>query len=160
MTRRRAGTKIQSLAKLAVVVEPVDGDLSVLADLDEVAVGITHVAAPFPAVIVEWLGEKERSFVAPLFVTGPDVGDTQIKEAIYSVQIRRGFKMDLWLVGSRAAAGIEKDPRIRQLDVAGIVRLDHFPAKNSDIEVLRFAQVAHREEVSCEEAFACNRRVR
>ena len=41
-----------SLAKLTAVVEPVEGDLSILADLDEVAVGITHVAAPFPAVIV------------------------------------------------------------------------------------------------------------
>jgi len=41
-----------SVAKLTVVVEPVEGDFSILADLDEVAVGITHVAAPFPAVIV------------------------------------------------------------------------------------------------------------
>src|SRR5271169_2063221 len=40
------------LAKLTAVVEPVEGDFSILADLDEVAVGITHVAAPFPAVIV------------------------------------------------------------------------------------------------------------
>jgi hypothetical protein len=39
-------------AKLTVVVEPVESHLSILADLDEVAVGITHVAAPFPAVIV------------------------------------------------------------------------------------------------------------
>jgi len=38
------------LAKLTAVVEPVEGDFSVLADLDEVAA--THVAAPFPAVIV------------------------------------------------------------------------------------------------------------
>jgi len=41
-----------SLAKLTVFVEPVEGDFSILADLDEVAVGITHLAAPFPAVIV------------------------------------------------------------------------------------------------------------
>jgi len=41
-----------SLAKLSAVVEPVEGDFSILADLDDVAVGITHVAAPFPAVIV------------------------------------------------------------------------------------------------------------
>jgi hypothetical protein len=41
-----------SLAKLAAVVEVVEGDFSKLADLDEVAVGITHIAAPFPAVIV------------------------------------------------------------------------------------------------------------
>jgi hypothetical protein len=39
-------------AKLTVVVEPVEGDLSILADLDEITVGITHVAAPFPAVVV------------------------------------------------------------------------------------------------------------
>jgi len=39
-------------SNLTVLIEPVEGDLSILADLDEVAVGITHVAAPFPAVIV------------------------------------------------------------------------------------------------------------
>ena len=36
----------------AVVVEPVEGDFNILADLDEIAVGITHVAAPFPTAIV------------------------------------------------------------------------------------------------------------
>ena len=35
-----------------VVFETVEGHLSILADLDEVAVGITHLATPFPAVIV------------------------------------------------------------------------------------------------------------
>ena len=89
------------LAKFTVIVEPVESELSILAELNEVAVGIAHVAAPFPAVIVQRLGKKERSFVAPLFVAGPDVGDTQIKEAIYSVQIRWCFKKDLRLVGSR-----------------------------------------------------------
>jgi hypothetical protein len=37
-------------------------------------------------------------------------------EAIYSVQIRRCFNPDLWPVGSRATAGVENDPGIRQLD--------------------------------------------
>jgi hypothetical protein len=32
--------------------ETVERHLSILADLDEIAVGITHVATPFPAVIV------------------------------------------------------------------------------------------------------------
>ena len=97
--------------------------------------------------------------VAPLLVAGPDVGDAQIEKAICSVQIRRCFKKDLWLIESRATAGIENDPRIRRLDVAGIVWLDHLPTKNSEIEVLRFVQLAHGEEVSCEEAFVCNWRV-
>src|ERR1022692_2264771 len=81
---------VQLLGNLTgIVFETVEGHLSVLADLDEVAVGITHVAAPFPAVIVERLGKEGRSFVAPLFVAGPDVCDTQVKEAIHSVEIGR-----------------------------------------------------------------------
>jgi hypothetical protein len=35
-----------------IVFETVERHLSILADLDEVAVGITHVATPFPAAIV------------------------------------------------------------------------------------------------------------
>jgi hypothetical protein len=41
-----------------------------------------------------------------------DVGAAQIQEAIYSVQIRRCSKQDLWLVGSRATARTENDPRM------------------------------------------------
>jgi hypothetical protein len=35
---------------LTVAVEPVDCELSIFAYLDDVAVGIMHLAAPFPAV--------------------------------------------------------------------------------------------------------------
>jgi hypothetical protein len=143
-----------------IVFETVERHLSVLADLDEVAVGITHVATPFPAVIVQRFGEEERSFVAPFFVAGPDVGDAQVEEAIHSVEIRRSFEEDLRLVGSRTATGIENDPGVRQLDVARIFRLDHFPAKDSDVEVLRFFLILHGEEVRDEEALVCNRRIR
>ena len=84
--------------------EMVEAHLGVLADLDEVAIGITHVASPLPAVIVQRLGKEEGSYVAPLFVASPDVGDAQVEEAIDSVEIRRGFEEDLWLVGSGATA--------------------------------------------------------
>src|SRR5215472_15847824 len=100
-----------------------------------------------------------RSFVAPLFITGPDVGDTQVKEAIHSVEIRGCFQEHLRLVGSRATAGIENDPGISQFDVAWIFRLDYFPAKDSDVEVLRFFLVPDGEKVRREEAFVRNRRV-
>lgn len=116
--------------------ERVEGKLGVLSNLDEVAVGITHVAAPFPAIgICERLGKKSRASFDPLFVTGPDVGDAQVEEAADSVEIRRRFEEDLGLVGSWAAARIEDDPTVRQLDVAGVFRLDQFPAKNADVEV-------------------------
>src|SRR5208282_3125055 len=76
--------RCRSLPQSTVAVEPVDGKLSILADLDDVAVWIAHVAAPFPAVRIDpWLGNKERAFGAPLFVAGPDVGDTQIQEAAH-----------------------------------------------------------------------------
>jgi hypothetical protein len=107
-----------------------------LANLDKVAVGIAHVTTPFPAAVVERFAEEERSFGAPLFVTGPDVGDSQVEEGVHSVEILRSFEQDLRLVGRRAATRIEDDPGVDQLDVAGILRIDYFPAKNSDIEVL------------------------
>ena len=44
---------VESLGDSAgVVLETVEGHLGILADLDEIAVGITRVAAPFRAVIV------------------------------------------------------------------------------------------------------------
>jgi hypothetical protein len=53
-----------------------------------------------------------------------------------------------------------EDPGVSQLDVAGILGLDHFPAKDSDVEVLRFFLIPHGEEVRDEEAFVCNRCIR
>jgi hypothetical protein len=98
------GTNILlSLAKLTVVIEPLEGDFGILANLDEVAVGITHVAAPFPAVwILQGFGKKDRAFAAPSSVAGADVCDAQIEEAIHSVEVRWCFKQDLWLIGSWA----------------------------------------------------------
>src|SRR5215469_2690948 len=134
----------------------VNGFLSILADLDEIPIGITHVAAPFPPVIVERLGKKRRAFVAPLFIAIPDVGDTQIEETIHSLGIRWCFENDFRLVWSRATAGIENDPCVGQLDVAWVFCLDHFPAKNTDIEVFRFFLILYGEEVRGEESFLCN----
>ena len=47
----RMGVKLRG-DSTGIVFETVERHLSILADLDEVAVGITHVATPFPAVIV------------------------------------------------------------------------------------------------------------
>ena len=81
------------------------------------------------------VGKKGRSFVAPLFVAGPDVGDTQIKEAIDSVPIDGVSRRTSGL------SGVGPPPELRMIHVLASLmcrdcRLDHFPAKNSDIEVL------------------------
>src|SRR5579871_4459239 len=95
----------------AMAVEPVECKLGILADLDDVTVRITHVASPFPAVIIgPGFGYKVGSLIAPLFVAGPDISDTQIEEAAYTVHIRQRFKKNLWLVWSGSSAGVKNDP--------------------------------------------------
>ncbi|MGB7283679.1 MAG: hypothetical protein WBE13_15545 [Candidatus Acidiferrum sp.] len=42
------------------VLKTVERHLRILPDFDEVAIGITHVGAPFPAVIVQRLGKEGR----------------------------------------------------------------------------------------------------
>ena len=61
-------------------------------------------------------------------------------------------------------SGVGPPPELRMIQVLaslmyGIFRLNHFPAKNSDIKVLRFFLVPSGEEVRGEEAFLCNRRI-
>jgi hypothetical protein len=139
--------------------EALDRLRSVLADFDYVAVGIAHVATPFPAVVVERLGKEDRSFGAPVVVAGPDVGDGQVEKAAQPVWIGRGFKDDFGLVGCGAATGIENDSGVGQLDLTGIFGLDHFPAKNSKVKVLGFFLISDGEEMGDQEAFVCNWRV-
>jgi hypothetical protein len=56
-----------------------------------------------------------------------------------------------------ATAGIQNDPAVSQFDVTGIRRLDHFPAKDSHLEVLRFFLIPHGKEVRSEKTFVRNR---
>src|SRR5262245_60711312 len=50
-----------------------------LADLDEIAVWVPHVASDFRAPVDRWRHEL-RTFRFPLLVAGSDVGDSQIHE--------------------------------------------------------------------------------
>jgi hypothetical protein len=71
--RLRMGLKLLRNST-GIAFETVERRLRILADLDEVAVGITHVATPLAAVIFEWLCKEERSFFASFFVARLDVG--------------------------------------------------------------------------------------
>jgi len=110
-------------------------------------------------VVVERLGEENSAFGAPIFVAGPDVGDAQVEEAGHFVEIGRSLEDDLGLIRCGAAAGIEDDLGIGQLDVTRIFGLDHFSAQNPNVEVFRFFLIPHGEELGDPEAFAGNRRV-
>src|SRR5215470_17766178 len=60
-----------------------------LPDLDDIAVGITHVAANLHAMVL-WLGQEFGSSASPLLVAGPDVCDTYVQEARNLMRILRG----------------------------------------------------------------------
>jgi len=70
---RRSGRSEEKLA--CKLLEGVDGSLRGLADLYEVTVRITHVAAQFVAVIIERLGEELSAFLGPLFIACVNVCD-------------------------------------------------------------------------------------
>src|SRR5258708_11795091 len=57
-----------ALPKLTEVVEPLEGDFSILADIDEVDVGISHVAEPFTDVFVYLISEEVIYLVTPLIL--------------------------------------------------------------------------------------------
>jgi hypothetical protein len=59
-----------------VCFEVVKRKLCILANLNQIAVWIAHVATPFPDMVVERLSEKGRAFVTPLVVIGPNVRDS------------------------------------------------------------------------------------
>jgi hypothetical protein len=88
--------------------------------LDEVTVRIAHIAAQFMAVGIEGLGEELGTFLGPIFVAGTNVGDAKIEEAAHANEILRRCEPYIGLVGSRTTAGVENDPGILELDVAGV----------------------------------------
>ena len=61
-----------------VLFEVFERYLRILADLEDIAVGIAHVATPFPAVIVQRLSKKNRSFGASGLARGIS-GETPAK---------------------------------------------------------------------------------
>jgi hypothetical protein len=93
----------RSEEKLACkLLERVDGSLRGLADLDEVTVRITHVAAQFVAVIIEGLGEELSAFLGPLFIAcvDPFAGRTADQALSRNRNTARGR------AGHRACAGV------------------------------------------------------
>src|SRR5215470_7740202 len=96
MTAERFGTEAGRLA--GKFPEGVDRSLRVLADLDEIAVGIAHVAAQLAAMVIERLGQELRALARPMLVACANVRDAQIEEAAHVVRIMRRREPHLGLV--------------------------------------------------------------
>src|SRR5450755_4585151 len=104
-----------------------------LAYLDEVAVGIAHVAPRLGLVNLR-LGEELRTQTLPTFVAFRDVRDADVHEAADSLAIPRRCEVYGQLVVGRPAADIDDDPRVRELHHVRLAVLavhDDVPAENT-----------------------------
>src|SRR5919199_6730863 len=80
-----------------------------LADLDQVAVGVAHVAADLPAVDLGW-GEELGPAGAPLLVGGLDVGHPEVEEGAGPSWIGRWLQDDLGFVIGRSSTDVDDHP--------------------------------------------------
>ncbi len=83
-----------------------------LADFDQVAVGVAHVAADLAAA-VDRRGEELRAAGAPLLVGGVDVGDADVEEAGDMSGIRGRLEGDAGLVIGGFSRDADGDPAVR-----------------------------------------------
>src|SRR6266545_674157 len=137
---------------------PFAGHAGRLANLDQMAVGVAHVAADLSAVVLG-LGEELRPPRAPRLIGGLDVGDTDVQEGAGAVEVARRLEDDLWLVVGRPAADVDDHPAVGQLDDRGLAVQHHLAAEHADIEVPRACDVRGDDEVGEDESLLWSRKV-
>jgi hypothetical protein len=86
--------------------EVIERRLLIVADLDQLAVRIAHLTAPFPPAIIERFADELSALRAPFFVPFPNVGHTQVQETTSGVEIPRRFENYFRLIRRRPASGI------------------------------------------------------
>src|SRR5215472_18074199 len=86
-----------------------------LADLDQVAVGVAHVAADLAAAI-DRRGKKLGPAAAPQLIDGTDVRHTDVQEARDVIEIRGRLERHGRLVVGRPSGDADCDPAVRQGD--------------------------------------------
>src|SRR5215216_610485 len=91
------------------------GYAGLLANLDQVAVGVAQVAADLAAVDLGW-GEELGPPGAPLLVGGLDIGHPEIEEGAGASGVGRWFQDDLGLVIGRSSTDVDDHPAVGQLD--------------------------------------------
>src|SRR5215467_6878862 len=127
-----------------------------LADLDQMAVGIANVCTYLGSVHLG-LGEELGTPRRPLLVCLSDVGDPDVEECAGTTWVGGRGERDRGLVISRAAAVIEDEPGVHDLQDDRVAFTRHRRPEHRSVEVPRAVLVGHYEEVGDDEAV---RRVR
>src|SRR5260370_6022704 len=89
-----------------------------LPDLDQIVIGVTHVAADLRAMVL-WLREELGPFAAPLLVSGSDVCNTNIHEAGKLIQTLRDVELDGWFIRGWAATDVKNQATISNPEDGG-----------------------------------------
>src|SRR5262245_62239525 len=111
-----------------------------LADLDQVAVGVTHVAANLGAAIDR--GRHELGpFRSPLLVARLDVRYAQVHEGRDRVVELVVHDRDVRLVGGGGTARVHDHPRVGELDHAWVLLKNYLAAQNLQEALARRGQV-------------------
>src|SRR5918912_3463138 len=108
--------------------------LDCLADLDEVSVGVADVGPDLVTVVFR-LGEELGALGGPLPVCPLDVGDADVEEAADLVRIRWRGEDDGGLVIGRAAALVEDQPGVSDLQDDGVTLAEHLSVEQCLIVV-------------------------
>src|SRR5271154_3366543 len=90
--------------------------LGALSDLDNITVRIADVAARL-AVLGDRLGDELGSSTFPKFITSFNIRNANIHKAADLIRVSEDAKRYRWLVGGRSASDVDKQPRIRDLNV-------------------------------------------
>src|SRR5262245_56294093 len=112
-----------------------------LANLDEISVWVSHVAADLRSS-VDWRRHEPCALRRPVFVAGLNVGDSQVNEYRGRVAGLVVDHRDIWLVRRGWSARIHDDPRIRQLDDAWVLVHDDSAAQHARVEVPGYRHLA------------------
>ena len=91
---------------------------------------IVQIAAQLEPSIVQRLGEKLGTSLAPLPIHRPDICDADVQEAADPVAVRRRQKCDRRLVVRRPTPGVDDDPAVGDRHSRRLARSHNLAAKD------------------------------
>ena len=103
-------------------------------NLDDIAVGVTHVAANLHPVVL-WLGQEFGSSASPLLVRVLDVCNTNIEKARNLIGVLRGTKRNSGFIIRWAATDIHNQPAIGELDDGRLAAANNVASENAHIKL-------------------------
>jgi hypothetical protein len=125
------------------------GEIGALPDLDNIAIRITHVATDL-AVFGDRRSDKLGPPAAPQFVASLNIRNTDVHKAVDPVGVG-GAQRYRRFVGRRSASDVDKQPCIRDLNVArrpaAVASAQNATAENLFVPFGRSVDVGDGEEV-------------